>query len=93
LKTLKIGEEYLRDLEEISQKQGLKLKDTLSMALKEGINILMERYVLDLYRTRSISLARAAEMLSVDIWEMVEKVRKAELHLDYGIDELREDMT
>ena len=90
---LKISKEYLRDLEEISRKQGLKPKDALRMALKEGINTLRERYVLDLYRTGGISLARAAEMLSVDIWEMVEKVRKAGLHLDYGIDELREDMT
>ena len=51
-----------------------------------------ERSVLDLYRTRKITLQRAAEMLTVDIWEMIDKVKKAEIHLDYTMEELAEDL-
>lgn len=51
-----------------------------------------EKNILDLYRERKISLQRAAEMLSVDIWEMIEKAKKAEIHLDYSLDELAEDL-
>ncbi len=31
-------------------------------------------------------------MLSVDIWEMIEKTKKAEIHLDYSLEELAEDL-
>jgi predicted HTH domain antitoxin len=50
------------------------------------------RAVRVLYRTRKITLQRAAEMLAVDIWEMTEKVKKAEIHLDYTLEELAEDL-
>ena len=60
--------------------------------VKQGLEALSEKNVLDLYRARKITLQRAAEMLAIDIWEMIEKVKKAEIHLDYTMEELAEDL-
>jgi predicted HTH domain antitoxin len=56
------------------------------MALKEQI-------VLGLYQRRVVSLQRAAELLSVDLWTMIEKLKKADIHLDYTSEELCEDFS
>jgi hypothetical protein len=31
-------------------------------------------------------------MLSLDIWEMIEKLKKADIHIDYSMEELTEDL-
>jgi predicted HTH domain antitoxin len=70
----------------------MKTNVLIAQALKQGLDALNEKSVLELYRARKISLQRAADMLSVDIWEMIEKVKKAEIHLDYTMEELAEDL-
>ena len=39
------------------------------------------------------TLAKCAELLSTDLWEMIEKIRKLDYHLDYGLEELKEDIS
>lgn len=48
--------------------------------------------MLELYSGRKITLQKAASMLSVDIWEMIEKIKKADIHIDYTVAELEEDL-
>ena len=31
-------------------------------------------------------------MLSIDIWEMIEKIKKADIHIDYSMEDLAEDL-
>ena len=79
-------------VEKASKAQGVKTNDIIARALKQGLDALNEKSILDLYRERKITLQRAAEMLSIDIWEMIEKAKKAEIHLDYSTEELAEDL-
>ncbi len=92
MKTLKIEDMIYKRAEKASRMQGMKTNDILTQALKRGLDALSEQNVLTLYRERKITLQRAAEMLSVDIWEMIEKIKKAEIHLDYTREELAEDL-
>ena len=48
--------------------------------------------MLELYRDRKITLQKAAEMLSTDIWDMIERLKKTDVHIDYLRDELVEDL-
>ena len=70
----------------------MKVNDLIIQAVNQGLDVLSERNVLDLYRERKISLQKAAEMLSLDIWEMIEKLRKADIHIDYSRENLAEDL-
>lgn len=48
--------------------------------------------VLSMYKERKISLAKAAEMLDIDLWQMIDMVKEENLHLDYSEEELTEDL-
>jgi len=70
----------------------MKVNDLIIQAVNQGLDVLSERNVLELYRERKITLQKAAEMLSLDIWEMIEKLRKADIHIDYSRENLAEDL-
>jgi predicted HTH domain antitoxin len=70
----------------------MKVNDLIIHAVNQGLDVLSERNVLELYRERKITLQKAAEMLSLDIWEMIEKLRKADIHIDYSRENLAEDL-
>ena len=92
MKVIKVESDIYKKAEKASKAQGIKTNVFIAQALKQGLDVMTEKSVLELYRTRKITLQRAAEMLTVDIWEMIEKVKKAEIHLDYTMEELAEDL-
>ena len=92
MKVIKVESGIYEKAEKASKAQGVKTNVIIAQALKQGLDAITEKSVLDLYRARKITLQRAAEMLTVDIWEMIEKVKKAEIHLDYTMEELAEDL-
>jgi predicted HTH domain antitoxin len=92
MKVIKVESDVYRKAERASKAQGIKTNDLIAKALKQGLEALNEKSVLDLYRDRKITLQRAAELLSVDIWEMIGKAKQAEVHLDYSSEELAEDL-
>ena len=92
MKVIKIEEAIYKKAEKASKFQGVKTDDLIVRALKQGLDALTEKNVLELYAERKISLQRAAEMLSLDMWEMIEKIKKADIHLDYTAEELAEDL-
>lgn len=93
MKTLRVGDDLYKELQEVARMQGVSVRELLPRALEQGVTALKEQMVLDLYRKRDVSLERAAELLAVDLWTMVEKVKRADIHLDYTLEELREDVT
>ncbi|MEK6581348.1 MAG: UPF0175 family protein [Nitrospirota bacterium] len=92
MKVVKLQEDIYRKAEKASKIQGIKLNDLMVQALKQGLEVLSEKNVLELYRSRKITLQKAAAMLSIDIWEMIEKIKKADIHIDYSMEDLAEDL-
>jgi len=92
MKVIKVENDIYKKAEKASKALGIKTNVFIEQALKQGLDTMTERSVLELYRARKITLQRAAEMLTMDIWEMIEKVKKAEIHLDYTMEELAEDL-
>jgi predicted HTH domain antitoxin len=48
--------------------------------------------ILRMYKERKISLAKAAEMLKINMSQMIGKIKKKNLYLDYSNKELKEDL-
>ena len=92
MRAVKLKDSLYKEVERLSKTQGIKIDELIPRALKHGLNVLNEKQVLELYKERKITLQKAASMLSVDIWEMIEKVKKADLHIDYTTEELAEDL-
>lgn len=92
MRAVKLKDSLYKEAEKLSKTQGIKVEELIPRALKQGLNVLNEKKVLELYKDRKITLQKAATMLSIDIWEMIEKVKKADLHIDYSVEELAEDL-
>lgn len=92
MKVIRLQENLYKKAEKASRMQGIEVNDLIVQAINQGLEVLSERKILALYRDRKVSLQRAAELLSVDIWEMIEKLKKADIHIDYSKEELAEDL-
>lgn len=92
MKVVKLDNDIYRKAEKLSKTQGVKVNALISEALNKGLEAVSEKTVLELYRGRRITLQKAAEMLSVDIWDMIERLKKTDIHIDYSRDELAEDL-
>lgn len=92
MKTIRIKDSVYDELKKVASIQKVGMEKLLTEALNNAVISMKERHLLELYRGKNITLAKAAELLSIDIWEMIEKVRKADIHIDYGEEELREDL-
>ncbi len=91
MKSVKLQENLYKEAERVSKTYGVKVQDIIPKDLKQGLVVLNESNVLQLYRSRKITFQKAAAMLSIDIWEMIEKIKKADIHIDYSMEELAED--
>ena len=92
MKVVKLKEYIYKRAEKLSKTRGVKVDALILQALNEGLEAVNEKTVLELYRNRKITLQKAAEMLYTDIWDMIERVKKADIHIDYSKEELVEDL-
>ncbi len=60
--------------------------------IREGLKLKLKTRALELYANRKVTLQKAAEMMDVSIWEMLDVLRREDIHLDYGLEELEEDL-
>ena len=51
-----------------------------------------DKKVQTLYKNRKISLQKAAELLKIDLSEILELIKKEGLYLNYSKEELKEDL-
>jgi hypothetical protein len=92
MRSIKLKDSLYKEAERLSKTQGIQVDVLIPQTLKQGLNVLNEKEVLELYGDCKITLQKAATLLSIDIWEMIDKIKKADLHIDYSIEELSEDL-
>lgn len=51
-----------------------------------------KKMVLEMYKDGKISLAKAAEILDINLWRMIDIIKEENLYLDYSEVELKEDL-
>lgn len=92
MKVVKLKNDIYKKAEKVSRTYGIEVNTLISLALNQGLEVINEETVLGLYRDRKITLQKAAEMLSLSIWDMIEKIKEADIHINYSRDELAEDL-
>ena len=91
MKAVKLEDRLYKKAKKMSLVQRTNVDEVIAQALNHGLDALSEKNVMELYRSRKVTLQKAAEMLSVDMWEMIEKIKNADIHIDYTPEELKED--
>lgn len=90
--TTRIGEKILAEIDQFSKEKQMDRASFLRNLIVEGLAIEKKNKVLSMYKERKISLAKAAEILNLDIWQMIDIIKEENLYLDYSEEELREDI-
>ena len=88
----RIEENILSEIDELSKEKQMDRASLLRNLIVEGLSIEKEKKVLGMYKERRISMAKAAEMLNIDIWQMIDLIKEENLYIDYSQEELEEDL-
>jgi len=90
--TTRVEEKLLEEIDNLSKEKQMDRATLLRNLIVEGLTIEKEKKVLSMYKDRKISMAKAAEMLDIDLWQMIDLIKKEKLYLDYSEEELKEDL-
>ena len=90
--TTRVEEKLLLEIDQLSKEKHMDRATLLRNLIAEGVSIERKNKVLSMYKERRISLAKAAEMLDIDLWQMIDIMKEENLHLDYSEEELTEDL-
>ena len=90
--TTRVEEKVLEEIDQLSKENQMDRATFLRNLIVEGLSLEKEKKVLGMYKDRKISLAKAAEMLGLDLWQMIDLIREENIYLDYSEEELKEDL-
>ena len=90
--TTRVEEKLLQEIDQLSKENQMDRASFLRNLIVGGLEIEKEKKVLQMYKDRKISMAKAAEMLNIDLWQMIDIVKREKIYLDYSEEELKEDL-
>lgn len=79
-------------LDRMASEMGSDRATFLKRALRQGVDDLIFKNVCQAYRDGEITLSKAAETVGISLREMMARMPSARLELNYGMDDLNEDM-
>lgn len=90
--TTRVKEELFKIIDQIAKEEGMDrstvIRRFLSRAVKEW---LIDKSLND-YEDGKLTLWQAAKRCDLSLWEMINEVKKREVHVPYTLEELREDL-
>jgi len=88
----RIEEKVLSEIDELSKEKQMDRASLLRNLIVEGLAVERKKKVLSMYKERKVSLAKAAELLNIDLWQMIDLIKEESIYLDYSEEELKEDL-
>lgn len=88
----RIEENILLEIDELSKEKQMDRASLLRNLIVEGLSIEKKKKVLGMHKEGRISMAKAAEMLGIDLWQMIDIIKGEKLYIDYSEEELKEDL-
>ena len=90
--TTRVEEKVLAEIDQLSKENQMDRASFLRNLIVEGLAMEKEKKVLKMYKNKKISLAKAAEMLGIDLWQAIDIIKREKMYLDYSEEELKEDL-
>lgn len=90
--TTRVQEELAKMIDDIADREGMDRSTVIRRFLHKAVkNWLIERSMKE-YEEGKITLWQAATRCGLSLWEMINEVKKREIHVPYTLEELREDI-
>ncbi len=90
--TTRVPSPMLHEIDTFSKRSQVDRSTLLRNLLAKGLEFQKQEYALKLYQNRKITLQKMASLLGITYLDTIELLKQKELHLDYGLEELREDL-
>ena len=90
--TTRVEEKLLQEIDQLSKDNQMDRATFLRNLIVEGVSIEKGKKVLKMYKDGKISMAKSAEMLDIDLWQMIDIIKREKTYLNYSEEELREDL-
>ena len=90
--TSRLPDKMVEEIERIAKLENLDRSSVVRRLLNKAIPEWKLEYALKLYQHKEISLGKAAELSSLSIWEMLEKLSQNRIPLNYDLEELKCDL-
>ncbi|MCK4475922.1 MAG: UPF0175 family protein [Methanophagales archaeon] len=78
--SLKIEGKEIYPLVEVAKIEGIETTEMMTTVIKEGI----EKEVIKMYSIGKISLWKAAEILGISSWEMIDRLKEKNISIQVG---------
>ncbi len=90
--TSRLPDDMAKMIEEIAEIERLDKSSVIRRLLDKGIIQWKEEFALKLYQDGDVSLGRAAEISSLNIWEFLDKLAEKKIPLNYDADDFINDI-
>ncbi len=90
--TTRLDDESVNKIDEMAAKKGIDRSALLRLFL---VNSLKEQTIqdsLESYKSGTLTLWEAAQKCNLTLWEMIKEIRKADVHSNYDLNELKKDL-
>jgi predicted HTH domain antitoxin len=90
--TTRVEEELAKIIDSIAKKEGMDRSTVIRRFLLRAVKDWLIEKSLDEYEQGKLTLWQAAEKCGLSLWEMINEVKKREIHVPYTLEELKEDL-
>lgn len=90
--TTRVEEELAKIIDSIAKREGMDRSTVIRRFLLRAVKDWLIEKSLDEYEEGKLTLWQAAEKCGLSLWEVINEVKKREIHVPYTLEELREDL-
>jgi predicted HTH domain antitoxin len=90
--TTRVEEELARIIDSIAKREGMDRSTVIRRFLLKAVKDWLIERSLDEYEEGKLTLWQAAEKCGLSLWEMVDEVKKRDIHVPYTLEDLKEDL-
>lgn len=90
--TTRVEEELAEIIDSIAKREGMDRSTVIRRFLMRAVKDWLIEKSLEEYEEGKLTLWQAAEKCGLSLWEMVNEVKRREIHVPYTLEELKEDL-
>ena len=90
--TTRAPDSLAKEIEILAKEEHLDKSSIIRRLLADAVQNKRINKALNLYKDGKISIGKAADIAQLSIWEMLDLICEKGIHIDYGAEELIEDL-
>jgi len=90
--TTRVEDELAKVIDEVAKREGMDRSTVIRRFLSRAAKDWLIEKSLEDYEEGKVTLWQAAARCDLSLWEMINELKKREVHVPYTLEELREDL-